>query len=338
MSPAPHEEVLGLSIAGFAARCFHIVADLGVADHIDDAPSPIGTLAAACEVDTDALDRVLRLLSAHGIFERHPDGYRHTPSSRLLRSDHPQSLRPFARMMGLPVIWGSLTALEHSVRTGRTGLETLEPNGVWAYLQDHPAEADIFGRAMTAKSGAEIAAVLAAYDFSRFATIADIGGGRGHLLRAVLDATPSADGVLFDLPEVIHTQDVEHPRMTTTAGDFFVDAVTGADAYVLMQILHDWADDECIAILGAVRRAGGADCTLLIVEGIIPDGPADRRSCTLDAVMLTVSGGRERTADQLSTLFDRAGFELDEVITTASPMRIVEARPSPRTATATPVH
>src|SRR5664279_909594 len=191
MSPQPHEEVLGLSIAGFTARCLHVVADLGVADHIDTAPSPIGALAAACDVDADALDRVLRLLSAHGIFERRPDGYRHTPSSRLLRSDHPQSLRPFARMMGLPVIWGSLTALEHSVRTGRTGLETLEPKGFWAYLQDHPAEADIFGRAMTAKSGAEVAAVLAAYDFTRFATIADIGGGRGHLLRAVLDATPS---------------------------------------------------------------------------------------------------------------------------------------------------
>jgi len=93
-----------------------------------------------------------------------------------------------------------------------------------------------------------------------------------------------------------------------------------------------------LAILRAVRRAGGADCTLLIVEGVIPDGPADRRSCTLDAVMLTVSGGRERTADQLSPLFDWAGLELAQVITTASPMRIVEARPSPRTATATPVH
>src|SRR5664279_2184642 len=86
MSPQPHEEVLGLCTAGFAARCLHIIADLGVADHIDDAPSPIGTLAAACEVDADALGRVLRLLSAYGIFGRHADGYRHTPSSRLLRS------------------------------------------------------------------------------------------------------------------------------------------------------------------------------------------------------------------------------------------------------------
>ena len=107
MSPQPHEEVWALSTAGFAARCLHVAADLGVADHIDIAPSPIGTLAAACDVDADALDRVLRLLSAYGIFERHPDGYRHTPSSRLLRSDHPRSLRPFARMMGLPAIWAA---------------------------------------------------------------------------------------------------------------------------------------------------------------------------------------------------------------------------------------
>ena len=327
-----------MSTAGFAARCLHIVAELGIADHIDNASSPIGTLAAACDVEADALDRVLRLLSAHGFFERHPDGYRHTPSSRLLRSDHPQSMRPFARMMGLPVIWGSLTALEHSVRTGRTGLETLEPKGFWTYLQDHPGEADIFGRAMTAKSAADVAAVLAAYDFTRFATIADIGGGRGHLLRAVLDATPSAHGVLFELPEVTDTLDVDHPRMTTTAGDFFVDALPRADAYVLMEILHDWPDEQCIAILGAIGRAGGEDCTLLVVEGVIPHGPADPRSCTLDAVMLTVTGGRERTVDQLRSLFDRAGFQLAEVITTAGPMRVVHARPTPRTATATPVH
>jgi C-methyltransferase len=326
MSRQPHEIVWALSNAEFAARCLHVVADLGVADLIEDEPVSVDVLAEACEVDADALERVLRLLTSHGVFDRRPDGYGHTPSSRLLRDDHPMSMRPFAQMMGLPLVRGSVTELGQSVRTGRPGLETLEPKGIWAYLQEHPGEAQVFGRAMTAKAGAEVAAVRAAYDFTRFGTIADIGGGRGHLLRAVLDAAPSAEGVLFDLPAVIQTLDVEHPRMAATAGDFFVDALPRADAYLLMEVLHDWSDQECVTILGAIRRAAPDHATLLVIESLIPEGVADPRAYTLDVIMLAVTGGRERTANQLSALFDRAGFRLDKVIDTTSPMRIVEAR------------
>ncbi|MDQ3903919.1 MAG: hypothetical protein M3300_00340 [Actinomycetota bacterium] len=305
-----------------------MIAELGVADHIEDQPVSVGELASSCEVNADALDRVLRLLTAHGVFDREDGRYRHTPASRLLRSDQPMTMRPFARMMGLPFGWGSLTELAHSIRTGLPAIEILEPKGLWAYLQNHPDEAEIFGRAMTAKAGAEVAAVLAGYDFRPFGTIADIGGGRGHLLRAVLDTAPTAEGILFDLPEVINTVgDVDQQRLTVVAGDFFVDALPVADAYVLMEVLHDWADQECITILNAIRRAAPANSTLLIVEGVIPEERTDPRALTLDIIMLTVTGGRERTAAQFSALLDRAGFHLNRVIDTASPMRIVEARP-----------
>jgi C-methyltransferase len=324
----PHEIVWTLVNVCVAARCIHVIAELGVADHIEDQPVSVGELASSCEVDADALDRVLRLLTAHGVFDREDGRYRHTPASRLLRSDQPMTMRPFARMMGLPFGWGSLTELAHSIRTGLPAIEILEPKGLWAYLQNHPDEAEIFGRAMTAKAGAEVAAVLAGYDFRPFGTIADIGGGRGHLLRAVLDTAPTAEGILFDLPEVINTvRDVGQQRLTVVAGDFFVDAIPVADAYVLMEVLHDWADQECIAILNAIRRAAPANSTLLIVEGVIPEERTDPRALTLDIIMLTVTGGRERTAAQFSALLDRAGFHLNRVIETASPMRIVEARP-----------
>jgi len=171
----------------------------------------------------------------------------------------------------------------------------------------------------------EVAAVVAAYDFTRFATVADVGGGRGHLLRAVLDAAPGTSGVLFDLPEVVDILGAGHPRMTATAGDFFVDALPAADAYVLMEVLHDWSDEECVAILGAIRRAASDDATLLVVESVLPEQLLDPRSRTLDVVMLAVTGGRERTANELSALFERAGFALDTIIDTASPMRIVTA-------------
>lgn len=328
MAEQPHEIVWRLSTAGFAARCLHLVADLGVADHIGDAPVKVTDLADVCAVKADALDRVLRLLAAHGVFQKQDGGYGQTASSRLLRADHPRSMRAFSQMMGLPLIWGSLTELEHSVRHGSPGLETLEPKGIWAYLQAHPSEADTFGRAMTAKAGAEVAAVIDAYDFSGLGIIADIGGGRGHLLRAVLDTAPDSHGVLFELPVVIDSLDLGHERMATTAGDFFVDPLPVADAYVLMEVLHDWTDENCLAILRAIRRAAHDGSRLLIIEGVIPEEQVDPRASVLDIVMLTVTGGRERTTGAFSALLEQARFVLDKVIATTSPMRIIEARPA----------
>lgn len=198
----PHEIIWTLTNAVVASRCLHVVAELGVADDVGDTPVSAVELASRCGADADALERALRLLAAHGVFERESGGFRHTPASQLLRSDHPMSMRALSRMMGLPVFSTTFANLEHSLRTGSPALETVEPRGLWAYNQDHPDEALIFGQAMTAKAAADIAAVLDAYDFSRFRTIADIGGGRGHLLRAVLDAVPDVQGVLFDLPKV----------------------------------------------------------------------------------------------------------------------------------------
>ena len=132
---------------------------------------------------------------------------------------------------------------------------------------------------MTAKAEADITAVLATYDFTPFHRIADIGGGRGHLLRAVLDAPPEADGMLFDLPIVIDTLTVDdQPRLTAQAGDFFVDPLPAADAYLLMDVLHDWPDEQCVSILTAIRRAAPAGAVLLIIEDVIPQGRVDARA------------------------------------------------------------
>jgi hypothetical protein len=269
-----------------------VVSELGVADEIGDEPVSSNELAASCHVDPSALDRVLRLLSTHGVFDREDGGYGHTPASRLLRDDHPMSMRAFAQMMGLDGIWGSLQQLRYSVETGKPGMEKLESEGAWAYLQDRPAEAEVFARAMTAKAGADITAVLATYDFTPFHRIADIGGGGGHLLRAVLNAAPEAEGILFDLPIMIDSLTVDdEPRLTAQAGEFFVDALPAADAYLLMDVLHDWPDEQCVRILTAIRRAAPASAVLLIIEDVIPEGRVDARASTLDIIMLAVAGG-----------------------------------------------
>jgi hypothetical protein len=235
------------------------------------------------------------------------------------------SMRGFPRMMGLPVFQTVIDRLMHAVRTGSPSMETVEPDGLWAYLQGRPDEYEVFGQAMTAKAVADIAAVLGAYDFGPFGTIADVGGGRGHLLRAILDAVPSAEGVLFDLPEVVTAVDFEHERLTPQAGDFFADDLPPADAYILMEVMHDWPDDQCVTILERIRRAARRAATVLVIENVIAEDRADPRGRTLDVVMLAVTGGRERTASELGVLFERAGLENGRVVPTAGPLRIVQA-------------
>lgn len=321
----PHEVIWALTNALVPSTCVHVAAELGVADHIDDEPVRVEQLAARCDVQPDALDRLLRLLAAHGVFQHEDGSYAHTEPSRLLRSDHPMSMRAFSRMMGLPAVTTAFAHLDHSLRTGAPAVEKVEPQGFWRYLQDHPREAEVFGQAMQGKAAADIAAVLGAYDFTRFGTVADIGGGRGHLLRAVLEAAPGTQGILFDLPEVIGTLGGAHPRLSMQAGDFFVDPLPPADGYLLMETLHDWADAEAAAILSGIRRAAAPGAKVLIIEGVVTDEQPDPRVRTLDVVMLAITGGRERSPEQLARLLEPAGLRLETVRETAGPLRIVEA-------------
>ncbi len=321
----PHEIIWTLTNQVVVSRCVHVVAELGVADHIEDEVVSVKHLASACAADPDALDRVLHLLSTYGIFDRRGDGYAHTDASRLLCIEHPMSMRAFARMMGMPVFRASIDQLEYSVRTGSPAIQLVAADGLWPYLVDHAPEREIFGQAMTGKAAADTAAVLGAYDFGRFDTIADIGGGRGHLLRAVLDTTTTSEGILFDLPGVIETLEIGRDRLTPRAGDFFVDPVPPADAYILMEVIHDWPDAEAAAILTAVRRAASPGARVLIIENVLDDISPDPRGHTLDIIMLACTGGRERTGTQLDGLLKAAGFRDSTVINTGGPLRIVEA-------------
>ncbi|MGW2963913.1 methyltransferase [Streptomyces sp. NPDC001220] len=326
MTQQPLETLHELAYGAYPARCLQVVSEIGVADHIDDEPVPVGKLAAACGADPGMLTRALRLLASFDVFEERDGGYAHTVASRHLRDDHPMSARPLIRLTGLPMHLDSLALLQHTVTTGEPGIETLRPGGIWAYLDGHPDQAEIFNRAMTSKAAADVPAVVDAYDFTPFAVIADIGGGRGHLLRAVLDAVPDAEGVLVDQPSVIEAQGFpDHPRLGLRAGDFF-DAVPAADAYVLMHVLHNWDDEHVARILATVRKSAAPGATLLVIENVLPDDRPTPAALTMDLIMLALTRGRERSESELSALFDGAGFRFTGMTETSGTMRIAEAK------------
>ena len=327
MQGPPSAQLWQIATGHLLPRCLHVVAELGLAGQLADAPMTAEALARASGTNAGALDRMLRLLAVVGIFEARGNAWAHTDLSRLLRIDHPQSMRAFVCMIGSRLNWTAACELEHAARTGKAAAEKIVPEGLWAYYRDHPDEARIFDAAMTAKSIAEIAALIPAFDFSSYGVIADVGGGRGHILAAVLAAAPNAKGILFDLPQVVANLSPP-PQMSLLGGDFFNDPLPTADAYILGNVLHDWADNEAEAILRAVWRAAPKHAELLVLESILPEGPEPHLAKVIDIIMLTVTGGRERTRADYQSLLASGGFRLDRVVPTAGPVSVIVATPA----------
>lgn len=324
----PFSCIQELSAGYFASRCLHVAAELGVADALGDEPMRVQALAAATKSNPDALFRILRLLETHGVFSVKDGVVSQTPASSLLRSDHPTSMRDFSRMFGLTLNWRSAELLLDTIRTGEAAAPRAFEGGFWGRLASNADEARVFDSAMIAKSMGQIGAIIASYDFGAFSHIVDVGGGHGHLIRAILRAHPAARGTLFDLPHVIQAAQAggdEGGRLTFRSGDFFKDALPSAGAYILMEVIHDWADAEAAQILSAVRASAGADAKLLLIETEVPETHEADWSKTLDIVMLTLFAARQRTATEYRRLLAQCGFRLGAGIDTQAGITIFEA-------------
>ena len=318
-----------ISAGYWLPRALHVVANLAVADALDEEPRSAMYLAKEVGADADALDRVLRLLASHGVFRRRGGKYVHNSLSRALRSDHPCSMRAYVRLVGLPIFWKSWEALEQVVRSGKPAV-----SDIFAYFKEHPQETEIFDAGMKSKAQSAISPVLAAYDFSNFVTIGDIGGGLGHLLKAILKSSPKSHGVLFDQPHVIGRVEADEAigsRLRSQGGDFFRGPLPPCDAYIVMEVLHDWTDKQSQQILHQIRKAAPDLAKLLVVETVLPNESAsaadkgEHFGNHLDINMLVLTGGRERTSDDFARLFADSGWRLSRVIPTPSLYSIVEA-------------
>jgi hypothetical protein len=326
---SPSDLLMDLSMGFTLSRTVQAIAELGIADALSEDPRTADELAAATETHPGALKRALRLLSIYGVFEKRGEAFAHNPASRLLRSDHPHSMRAFVRMQHTPALWRIWEHETHSLKTGRSAAELTMPGGdfyTYFTLPQNAADSEIFNAAMTGKSHAQTGGILRAYDFSGFHTLADIAGGNGHLLQAILSATPGLRGILFDLPAVIARRSaIASDRLALVAGDFFKGNLPSCDAYCLMQILHNWSDEECERILSSIRQAALPEAKLLVIEWLAPEEDRPDWVLFMDMIMLTEVTGRERTRDEFRDLLARGGFRLDRVIDAGFRTHILEA-------------
>jgi hypothetical protein len=328
----PHAQLIQMSTAYWVSRLVHLAAELGVADHLAAGPLTAEELAGRTQAHAPALYRVLRSLASLGLFtEDASRRFSLTPLGEALKTGAPGSARASILTLGGEPVSAAWQQLRHSVRTGKPGFEQAHGKPIFAWLAEHPKDAALFGETMIGFHGAEPAAVAAAYDFSGFSTMVDVGGGTGNLLTTILAKYPQPRAVLFDLPhvadaalELIETRGLAN-RMTVEVGDFFQTMPKGGDVYLMSHVIHDWSEEQCRTILTTCRRAMKAGSRLLVIEMVLPPGDAPHPGKLLDMMMLVGPGGQERTADEYRTLLESAGFRLVRVIPTDSAVSIVEA-------------
>jgi hypothetical protein len=326
---------LDLLVRGFqVSRMLRLIADFGVADRIPpDGNVAIDALAAECGVQSQPLIRVLRALAAFGVFSVKPDGrIAHSARSRLLRTDTPNSMHHSARFWAAPGSWAAWGKLDAAM-TGEVPHVAAWNTTRFEYLRAHPDEARGFDAMMANFPDNRHSAVAAAYDFSGAKLIADIGGGNGAALRHILSRFTAPRGLLFDRDDVVNAvqpADLLGGRIKLAGGSFFSNIPGGADIYMLIRVLHDWSDEDCMRILRSCRTAMGPDAVLLIGDQILEPDPAHGRPTgyLVDAQMMAMFGtARERTSDEFANLLSESGFTLRRVIPTQSPVWIIEAVP-----------
>ncbi|HVJ68917.1 MAG TPA: methyltransferase, partial [Caulifigura sp.] len=326
-------ELLNRMITGYwTTQAVYVAAKLKIADLLADGPRSAEDLARATGTHAPSLYRLLRALASMGMFaETGSSLFELTPLAALLRRDAPGSQWALAVMSGEEhyKAWGELL---YSVETGKIAFDKLYGMPVFDFLSRNVEQAKVFDAAMVGVHGRESSAMVDAYDFSGIQVLADVGGGNGSLLTAVLKAHPSMRGLLYDLPGVVERARPNlaaagvGERCDVVGGSFFESVPPGADAYLMRHIIHDWDDDKSLTILRNIHRVLPADGRLLLVEGVIPPGNDPCFGKLLDLTMLTIPGGKERTEAEYRELFRTAGFELTRIVPTNAEVSVIEGK------------
>jgi hypothetical protein len=332
-----------MAMAYSRSRVLCTAARLGIADALGDEVRSVGFLAETCQADANALYRLLRALASMGITEETaPEQFRLAAFGQPLRKDAPQSVWPDV------IFWADLLADEWSlltdcVRTGKPAYQVRAPQipSRWSQV---PEASSIFRAVMGTAPAEEYAPVAEGWNFSGAKVVADLGGGGGSLILAVLQRNPHLRGMLVDLEPSI---DAARPRFADedpssrcepVVADLMQSVPAGADVYMLKHVLHGRRDADAITILKNCRAVIPQSGSLLIVEFILPplvshaDPQLEARMMS-DINMLAVTGGKERSEREWRALLAPAGFIVTGVFPVGGDNRmvrnvgIVEARP-----------
>jgi hypothetical protein len=324
-------------MSAWVPQAIHCATALGVPDQLGKSRKRSEEIATAVGAPPGNARRLLRaLVMLELCHEVEPGLFELTEMGSYLRSDVPDSMRNWALLWGRSNIWAGWGRLLDAIKTGQTASQLIAGKGTFEWMQEDAEGLEIFNQSMKELTSRVSRAVVQVYDFSTLRRVVDVGGGYGTLLASILESSPEATGIVFDLPhcregaERLLAERGVATRAEFVAGDFFESVPPGADAYVIKSVIHDWNDDKSIAILTSCRQAMTRGSWLLMVEPIAPEtigGSAfDAMMTASDLNMLLMTGGCERTEQEYRALLERAGLLTTRVVRTPTAMSIFEAR------------
>ena len=335
----PHQRLAQLMDGYLVTQLLRVVVALRIPDLLAQSPQSSESLAAATGADRMQLYRMLRRLVVEDVLTEDDDGCFGLTEVGAQLCEGPRSLAGGVTARG-ELYYEAAARLLEAARSRRSAFECVHGEAFFEHLDRHPGRDEAFQASMLARSQLEAADVVAAYDFRRFRRLVDVGGGQGILLRAILEQASDLTAVLFDRPVAVEqarsrlSEGGIGDRCELVSGDFFESLPTGADAYLLSRVIHDWDDDDARRILRSCRRSMETGATLLLVETILPqrahDGPA---AVVMDLNMLLLfgAGARERTETEFQALLSAEGFEGIHVVPTRSraDLSVIEAVAGP---------
>jgi len=312
------------------ARAVHAVIQLGVADCIDGDPVSIDDVAESTGAQPDHLKRVLRFLASFGVFRNAGDDrFVSTDLSQVLRTDHPGSVAgEISRSDRL--WWQSFGDFAETIRTGQPAFDRIARQSFWEFTASRPALGARFDAQMAEASRRVNAAIVEACDFSGFALVVDVGGGRGGLMANILRQYPDVRGILFDLPRVIENPiELEESNLSdrweAVAGDFFEGVPPGGDCYVLKSIIHDYGDGAAEMILRSCADVVTDGGRIIVADRILPDSSNGPHPSFLhDMNMMIMLGGKERTEQEWQQLLGAAGLRIENISPAGSEFSVME--------------
>lgn len=332
-------DAFGLSQLMFptTALCISAAARHGIADELVDGRMSVDALAERTGTNAVQLGKTLRLLAEEGVFrEVEPDVFENTPLSELLRKGVPRSQYSMARLVGERWLWDAWGRLSEGIGSGKAGFEIAYGTSLWAHLARNPEAGRTFNDAMNSFSEAFSDQVAAAYpEFADSAVIADLGGGTGTYLSAILRAYPEVRrGILVDLPAVVDqarasaalTPLLDSGRLSLAPGDFFESAPEGVDTYVVKQVMHSWGDADIVRLLHQCRASSPR--ARVVAAEFVRDAETPRFVKNFDLVMTVTMNGNVRTEREYAEVFRAGGYELARVVPTEGAFSLVEAYPA----------
>ncbi|KOG46967.1 methyltransferase [Streptomyces decoyicus] len=321
-TPQPAMRLRELVFGAACAAAVRAAAQLGVADALGDRPTTAEELATAVKTEPRPLERLLRALSCYGIFAETDDGkYVHTDMSRLLREDSPNSLRYISLWCTEPWTWEAWPKLDDAVRSGRSVFDDLYGKGFFQYLHEDASDsAEVFNRAMTTSSKQSAQDIAQLLDLTGASSVADIGGGQGHVLASLLEKHPALEGTLLDLPTVVAHPDPRladggplAPRVRIVPGDCREDIPVRADVYIIKNIL-EWDDESTRRTLHNVVKAARPGARVVIIENLVDDSPSMKFTTAMDLLLLLNVGGAKHTKASLVSRMAEAGLKVGEIL------------------------